>query len=218
MRDRELHTTRTLKVLGFLLTYPTPQHQTAIEECRILLAQEAWISEKMQTHLQPFFEMLGKTSLLDLQESYVELFDRTPSLSLHLFEHIHGDSRTRGQALADLAMLYEESGLQITGGETPDYLPLFLEYLSSQPTEAAKEHIGLIVDILSAIGERLKNRDSSYALIFAAIKELTGRKPNLIVVEKALQTASGAASDFETIDQTWAEQFAFEQTQGSNRP
>ena len=35
------------------------------------------------------------------------LFDRTRSLSLHLFEHVHGESRDRGQAMIDLKAQYE---------------------------------------------------------------------------------------------------------------
>ncbi|MEJ2459788.1 MAG: hypothetical protein P8Y58_17260 [Novosphingobium sp.] len=41
--------------------------------------------------------------LYDAQERYVLLFDRTRKLSLHLFEHVHGESRDRGQAMVDLA-------------------------------------------------------------------------------------------------------------------
>ena len=68
--------------------------------------------------------------LYDLQERYVLLFDRTRSLSLHLFEHVHGESRDRGQAMVDLKALYERHGLHMSSSELPDHLPLFLEFLS----------------------------------------------------------------------------------------
>ena len=35
------------------------------------------------------------------------------SLALHLFEHVHGESRDRGQAMVDLKAMYEKAGLVI---------------------------------------------------------------------------------------------------------
>jgi nitrate reductase delta subunit len=89
--------------------------------------------------------------LLDLQEDYVALFDRTPSLSLHLFEHIHGDSRDRGQALADLLKVYEDAGLFMTPEETPDYLTPFCRICFNITHKEASETIGSIVNILSIL-------------------------------------------------------------------
>jgi nitrate reductase delta subunit len=93
--------------------------------------------------------MLEQRDLLDLQEDYVALFDRTPSLSLHLFEHVHGDSRDRGQAMVDLMKVYEEAGLFIDTEETPDYLPLFTEYLATLSSQEASDTVGGVVNIIS---------------------------------------------------------------------
>ena len=57
-------------------------------------------------------------------------------LSLHLFEHVHGESRDRGQAMVDLKAMYENAGLFVTR-ELPDYVPLLLEFLSTQPRPEA---------------------------------------------------------------------------------
>ena len=204
---------RTLKILGFLLTYPSESHKEVLDECYNFLKDENWVSEKALRSLELFLEEMRATDLLDLQETYVALFDRTPSLSLHLFEHIHGDSRERGQALVDLTKVYEEAGLLINTDETPDYLPLFLEYVSTLPPEDTKENLGSVVNILSAIAERLKNRDSQYAAVFETLVETAARKPDPKAVESALQKASGAAYDLEKLDAEWEEQFAFENTE-----
>ena len=203
---------RTFKVLGFLLTYPTAVHREALAECRAFLKQENVLSAKMLEGLNKLITEMEETDILDLQEAYVALFDRTPSLSLHLFEHIHGDSRERGQALADLANVYEQAGLVINTEETPDYLPLFLEYVSTLPSEDIRNNLGSLVNILSALSERLKNRESSYAGIFDALIEAAEKTPDRAAVDTAMKEASGAAYNLEQIDKEWEEQFAFENT------
>ena len=203
---------RTLKILGFLLTYPSESHKEVLDECYNFLKDEKWVSEKELRSLELFLEEMRVTDLLDLQETYVALFDRTPSLSLHLFEHIHGDSRERGQALADLANVYEQAGLVINTEETPDYLPLFLEYVSTLPSEDIRNNLGSLVNILSALSERLKNRESSYAGIFDALIEAAEKTPDRAAVDTAMKEASGAAYNLEQIDKEWEEQFAFENT------
>ena len=204
---------RTLKILGFFLTYPAETHREVLDECRMFLKKERWLPEKSLLALERFMQQIEARELLDLQEEYVALFDRTPSLSLHLFEHIHGDSRERGQALVDLANVYAEAGLMINTDETPDYLPLFLEYVSTLPADEMQDNLGSVVNILSAFGERLKNRDSDYASIFESLIEAASKKPDPKAVEKALKKSTGEAYDLEQLDKEWEEQFAFENTQ-----
>lgn len=203
---------RTLKVLGFLLTYPTPEHLLVLEECCELLKSEGWISQDRLRKLDGFFLAFRNTDLLDLQEEYVALFDRTPSLSLHLFEHIHGDSRDRGQALADLLKVYEDAGLVINQQETPDYLPLFAEYVSTLDHAEASQTMGSVVNILSSISERLRNRGSFYAELLDALVETASRSLDPEAVKAYLAASSGNALTSAQIDQAWEEQFAFENT------
>ena len=203
---------RTLKILGLLLTYPGDEHIAHLDECVALLRQEKWLPEKSITALTLILREFQSHDLLDLQESYVDLFDRTPSLSLHLFEHIHGDSRDRGQALADLKSVYDDAGLTMHENESPDYLPLFLEYLSSLPIQQSAENLGSIVNILSVLAQRLKNRDSSYAAIFDSLIHLADKKPSADLVKADLEKSSGAPLPAARIDQEWEEQFAFDNT------
>lgn len=203
---------RTLKILGFLMTYPQNRHKEALEECAQFLRAEQWLSEKALKGIDQFLQEIRSRDLLDLQEDYVDLFDRTPSLSLHLFEHIHGDSRDRGQALVDLLKVYEDAGLFMISDETPDYLPLFAEYVSALPHKEASETIGSIVNILSALSERLKKRDSSYAHVLNSFIDTASRQPDIRAVEESLKKSSGEVLSAMEIDKEWEEQFAFENT------
>lgn len=203
---------RTLKILGFFLTYPEQDHILAVEECVNILKAEKWLStSRLEKLIQALENFKGK-NLLDLQEDYVALFDRTPSLSLHLFEHIHGDSRDRGQALADLLKVYEEAGLYIDAEEMPDYLPLFAEYAATLPHQEASETMGSVVNIMSSLAERLRNRDSFYADILGALSETAARSPDPKAVEDYLKKSSGAALSLDETDKEWEEQFAFDNT------
>ena len=178
----------------------------------MLLREEKWLSKDSLQALEALMNDFVKRDILDLQEGYVALFDRTPSLSLHLFEHVYGDSRERGQALVDLTRVYEEGGLVIKTGETPDYLPLFLEYISGLSTEEAQENLGSVVNILSSLGERLKNRTTHYEAVFTALVEVASKKPDPKAIKKALSEDTGIARSPEQMDQEWEEQFAFENT------
>ena len=114
----------------------------------------------MQSRLVRLIDEIAGADLLDAQERYVGLFDQSRSLSLHLFEHVHGESRDRGQAMIDLRGLYEGAGLSIAAAEPPDYLPMLLEFLSTRPLEQARELLGQTSHIVAAIAQRLRKRDT----------------------------------------------------------
>ena len=204
---------RTLKVLGFLLSYPSAQSIEVLGECREILEKEKWLESSALSALGDLMEWMEKTDLLDLQEEYVDLFDRTPSLSLHLFEHVHGDSRERGQAMVDLSEIYKDAGLFINTKELPDYLPLFLEYLSLIDSDKACEDLGDVVNIISTIGGRLKNRSSLYISIFDALELAAISKPDKKAVDEALKGDCGAPFTFEKMDEEWEEHNAFANTE-----
>ena len=141
--------------------------------------------------------------LFDLQERYVLLFDRTRSLSLHLFEHVHGESRDRGQAMIDLRSLYEKNGLSISATELPDFLPLFLEFLSTRPISEARDLLGQTAHIVAALGERLAKRGSPYAAIFTALGEVAAADPASAAVEALLAEPDADPDDFAALDAAW---------------
>ncbi len=201
---------KTLKIISLLLTYP---RQEWVGDCGAMLEiikEENWLPEEGQKNLSALIAYLQETDILDLQEGYVDLFDRTSSLSLHLFEHIHGDSRDRGAALVDLSDVYAEEGFDVTGGETPDYLPLFLEFLSLIEPEKAGEYLGDVVNVIGIISERLEKRESPYGRAFEALIEMGAIKPDKEAIAKALEVADGTASSLDDMDEAWEERPAFD--------
>ena len=144
--------------------------------------------------------------LYDLQERYVLLFDRTRSLSLHLFEHVHGESRDRGQAMIDLKALYENGGLEIDASELPDFVPLFLEFLSTRPRPEAYDLLAQPAHVLAAMAERLRKRQSAYEAVFRALVQLAAAKPKADVVSALLAEPDPDANDLAALDAAWEDE------------
>lgn len=201
---------RTLRVLGQLLAYPSPALITALPECQACLVAENICTHADRQQLDALMQDMASRNLLDVQEDYVTLFDRTPSLSLHMFEHVHGDSRDRGQALAELIEVYNDAGLTVTTTEMPDFLPLFLEFLSTLSADEAKQNLGDIVDLLALLKARLANRKSRYASVFATLVKLAAKKPDTNILASGLGRDKGGAITPTEMDKAWAEMPAFD--------
>lgn len=192
----------TFRALSALLTYPSEELCAAVPEIEAAIASEGLVPTAAAAALQPLLDDLASLDLFDLQERYVELFDRTRRLSLHLFEHVHGESRDRGQAMVDLAALYEKGGLVLAANELPDYLPLFLEYLSTQPLEEALSLLSETVHILGALEERLACRGSPYAAVLTAIRGVAGVS---FIVSGDEDLSRVPDSDLAALDAEWEE-------------
>ena len=193
--------TITLRALSALLHYPDDELRSAVTEIRQALLREAIVSEKQMLRLEPLLFRLSGGDLIALQEHYVETFDRGRNHSLHLFEHVHGESRDRGQAMVDLRDRYERQGLEITASELPDYLPLFLEYLSTLPPEQACEELAQPGVIIAAIAERLTERGSLYAGPMQVLADLAGVEGESFVI-----APPDNPDDLEALDAAWAEE------------
>jgi nitrate reductase delta subunit len=194
---------RTLKVLSALLSYPTAELQAAVPELRVALDAEGRLPQRNCDRLDRLLEEIATRDLYDLQERYVLLFDRTRSLSLNLFEHVHGESRDRGQAMVDLRALYERHGLEISATELPDYLPLFLEFLALRPRAEALELLAQPRDVIAALAERLRRRASAYAPVLQALAELAGARHDAAPVAELLQQPEAEPDDLEALDAAW---------------
>ena len=204
---------KTLKAIAALLTYPSADLLAAGPEFKAVLKDENWLSAGMRKKIDAFVDDMAGKDAYDMQEEYVGLFDRTPSLCLHLFEHVHGDSRDRGQALVELDGLYRAIGLENASEHTPDYLPLFLEYLSLLPPDEARDSLDGAIDVIAVIGERLKKRGSSYAVLFEALQEAAARKPDVKKLRRALAFNEGHELTPAEMDEAWEQQFAFDGAQ-----
>ena len=168
----------TLRALARLLGYPSAELKAHLPEVREALRSEGALPAAVRDALEPLLRRIETGDLLDLQSDYSELFDRSRSLSLHLFEHVHGDNRERGQAMIDLGQQYLDAGFYLDSGELPDFVPVFLEYASCLPASEAREMLGQPVHVFVALAERLDKREALHAGIFHALVALAGERPD----------------------------------------
>ena len=190
---------RSLRVLAALLSYPDAAHRGVLDELGAVLLGERAVSAARQLELAALIDSIQRTDPLQAEAAYVELFDRGRSTSLHLFEHVHGDSRERGPALIDLGQTYEKAGLILAEGELPDYLPAVLEFVSTQPPGEARAFLGEMSHIFNAIFGALQQQGSAYASVLGALLELAG--------EKAEPVTPPAEP---SLDESWAEPVVFD--------
>ncbi len=197
---------RSLKALSALLTYPDADLQKASGEIGEAIENDTAIPVALRDQLHRLLTELTTGDLYDLQERYVLLFDRTRSLSLHLFEHVHGESRDRGQAMIDLKAQYESHGMFMSTSELPDFVPLFLEYLSRLPAQEACDTLGQPAHIFAAIAERLRKRKSAYEAVFRALVALSAAKPKQEEVAALLNLPDPEAYDLAALDAAWEDE------------
>lgn len=196
----------TLKVLSLLLAYPSADLQSAMPELKVALEEDKALGKRELNLLVRLIDDIGKHDLYDAQERYVFLFDRTRTLSLHLFEHVHGESRDRGQAMVDLMSMYEADGFEIDAKELPDYLPMFLEYLSNKPETEARELLGQTAHIITVMKERLRKRNSIYVNVFVVLEAIAKGKPDAKLVRDLLAVPEDDPNDLEALDRVWEEE------------
>ena len=199
----------TLRVLAALLGYPGAELRGFLPEMRNVLQQQGSLGATREAELLALISLLARTESLHAEADYVALFDRGRATSLHLFEHVHGDSRERGPAMIDLAQTYEKAGLYLAEGELPDYLPAVLEFVSTQPPKEARAFLAEIAHILNAIFAALQRLASPYAAVLGALLELAGEPAQPVKVAKE-----------ESLDDSWAEPVVFDgcSTKGQAKP
>lgn len=191
--------TRSLRVLALLLGYPDARLRSCLPQMKTVLQDECALSEVRRLELDALIDALAHTDPLDAEAAYVDLFDRGRATCLHLFEHVHGDSRERGPAMIDLGRTYERAGLVLREGELPDYLPAVLEFASTQPPREARDFLAEMAHILNAILGALRQRNSAYAGVLAALLELAGEN-----AQPVAPVAEGS------LDESWAEPPVFD--------
>jgi nitrate reductase delta subunit len=164
---------KTFKVLSLLLSYPQAEWVNELHLMEAVLEQEESKNSLALPQLSALFNALRAEPLLDLEQNYVATFDRNPSHSLHLFEHIHGESRDRGMAMVNLIEEYRKHGLDMDADELPDFVPLFLEYLTQLDDQDALNMLGETIDVMALIGRKLKGNNSPYQHVFAVLESMS---------------------------------------------
>jgi len=196
---------RIFKVLSALLGYPTAELQAAVGELRSVLAETGDLTPAARRGLDRLIGEIGVDDLYALQERYVGLFDRGRQLSLHLFEHLHGESRDRGQAMVDLIATYRSHGLEIAARELPDHLPLFLEFLAQLSERDALEMLADAMPIVRLLGARLEARGSAYAGVFDALIAIGGQGTDAAQVRRRV-ASEGPDPTIVEMDRIWEEE------------
>jgi nitrate reductase delta subunit len=196
-----------LKVISLLLDYPTEQLLEGRAELAQAIDAAREISPAQRGDLQALLALIGDNDLMDGQEHYGALFGRGRSLSLLLFEHVHGESRDRGQAMVDMMAQYEEAGFAIGIKELPDYIPLYLEFLSTREDLEAREGLADVSHLLALLATRLDERESAYASCFRALLQIAGVEPQQAMAEIREQVAAEVRDDsLEALDKIWEEE------------
>lgn len=196
----------SFKALGALLDYPTRELQAAVDELEQALSEERALPAAELDGVRLFLDRLRRTDIMDLQEHWIGLFDRSKRLALHLYEHSHGESRDRGQAMVNLALTYRMNGFELNAAEMPDYLPLFLEFLSVIEAVHARRYLTDAIEIIEALRIRLEERDFTYAALLGALVALACRAANEAEVEAILADEPQDPLDLEALDKEWAEE------------
>ncbi len=188
----------SLRVLARLLSYPDRALRADLPDVRAALRVDRALPAARKDELYALIATLENGDAIDHEARYVELFDRGRATSLHLFEHVHGDSRERGTALVDLLQTYEAAGLLLAPGELPDFLPALLEFASTQPYAQSRSLLGEMAHLINAIFSALLQRKSAYASVVGALLDLAGESAH----------AQHVAPE-PTLDAAWEEPAAF---------
>lgn len=199
----------TLRALARLVGYPDAELRAQMPGLIDALRLEQALPAARVAEIEALCAQVGGLDAYEAEARYVDTFDRGRQTSLHLFEHVHGDSRDRGPALIDLMQTYERAGLRFEAPELPDHLSVVLEFASTQPPAVAQEFLGEMAHILNALFTALADRANPYASVIAAVLEVAGQRVQAV----AIAPEPG-------LDETWAEPAAFDgcSTKGQNRP
>ena len=196
---------RTLKALSLLLSYPTSELQRAVPAIRESVLSDRRIAGSARRGLARLMDRIAADDIYDLEEQYVVLFDRTRSLSLNLFEHVHGESRDRGSAMVSLLETYRGAGFEPAVNELPDHLPILLEFLSTRANAEAKEMLADAAHILEALRERLEKRRSDFGSVLAALLNIANSRADSAAVAELMRRPDDDPDDLESLDDAWEE-------------
>ncbi len=178
---------KTYKILSLLLSYPNSDLQEFLPEAESELREEALLSADKIKCVVEFCSGFAKTDLTDWQAEYVQLFDYSRSVSLHFLEHVKGDSKDRGQAMVDLMEFYEKNGMKLASRELPDYIPVFLEFLSTLSSTKSAELLGDTINILDRINVALSEKGNLYSHLFRALISLSSRQPDKEITREMIK-------------------------------
>lgn len=155
-----------LRIASVLLEYPDGE---ILEGTQRLRAVAADLSGPAGGELREFLDRRAGLDPWAVREEYVATFDFHKRASLHLSYYRDGDRRQRGATLLGIKRRYREAGLELTGGELPDYLPAILEFAALAPGEDADAILGRMRPGIELLRASLHDLDSPYAQVLDAV-------------------------------------------------
>jgi nitrate reductase molybdenum cofactor assembly chaperone NarJ/NarW len=185
----------SLRAIAWLLRYPDDALRDSLPSIRNALHEAGSLKSDRLQEIYALITALTTRGSFKAESAYIDLFDRGRRAALHLFEHVHGDSRDRGPAMIDLLQTYAAAGLNPTDDELPDYA-------STQPSAEARAFLREFTHILRTIFSVLVDKKNAfgngYASVIAAVIELAGERAERVQI--APETP---------IDEAWEEPEAF---------
>lgn len=154
----------TLTALAELLRYPGEHlHSFACDKQNVrMLAQ-------LCPEAAVFAQALGAMDIVTAQQAYVQVFDMDAGCSLHLAWHVYGDTPHLGRGLAALLELYSDAGFQPLPGETPDSLPLMLQFMAQAPAWARAVLCEKFAPVVHTVAENTVKHGSIYTPLLRAV-------------------------------------------------
>ncbi|MBU4530529.1 MAG: nitrate reductase molybdenum cofactor assembly chaperone [Hoeflea sp.] len=196
---------RTFKALSALLSYPSTDLQEAISDIREILTFEKILPVEAIVAMEPLLSEFETGDIFDVQERYVLLFDRSRTLSLNLFEHIHGEGRDRGGAMVDLLETYRAQGYDLVATELPDHLPVLLEFIATLPIGEAREMLVDAGHIIAALAERLTRRETPYAAVLTALSDFAQASLETDEAQALISEKDDDPEDLDALDAVYEE-------------
>lgn len=119
----------TLQAAALVLAYPEAELLDRLDVVESALSDTPAVEQ-----FAPVLAHLRSLPLGELQAFHVQEFDLSRRHALHLSYWTDGDTRRRGEVLAEVKAVYRDSGLVVDlDGELPDYLPMVLEFAVVDP-------------------------------------------------------------------------------------
>ena len=85
------------------------------------------------------------------------------------------DDKERGKALAELKEIYQKEGFEIASSELPDFLPLFLEFLSICTEKTMSLLLQSFREVIEVRKNKLEEINSPYKNLFQVLLTISNK-------------------------------------------
>ncbi|OBK24816.1 nitrate reductase molybdenum cofactor assembly chaperone [Mycobacterium asiaticum] len=114
---------------------------------------------------------LRQYETLDAAIHYVETFDLRRRATMYLTYWTAGDTRNRGREMLNFASAYRDAGVEPPAKESPDYLPVVLEFAATVDPQAGHQLLAAHRTSIDVLQKALTDAGSPYRHAVAAVCE-----------------------------------------------